>query len=57
MGEPEDVWKERIELLLPYQVNAAAFENAADCAIFMPCLPSYHDAGTEVTARSMKNSA
>ena len=30
--------EERIELLLPYQVNAAALENAADCAIFMHCL-------------------
>ena len=49
--------EERIDLLLPYQVNAAAFENAADCAIFMHCLPSYHDLGTEVGARSMKNSA
>ena len=48
MGEPDSVWKERIELLQPYQVNAAAFENAADCAIFMHCLPSYHDLGTEV---------
>ena len=48
MGEPESVWKERIDLLRPYQVNAAAFENAAEDAIFMHCLPSYHDLKTEV---------
>ena len=48
MGEPESVWKERIDLLSPYQVNQAAFANAADEAIFMHCLPSYHDLKTEV---------
>ena len=48
MGEPESVWKERIDLLLPYQVNEAAFANAAEGAIFMHCLPSYHDLKTEV---------
>ncbi|MCR5719823.1 MAG: ornithine carbamoyltransferase, partial [Lachnospiraceae bacterium] len=48
MGEPEEVWKERIDALLPYQVNAKAFENAKDTAIFMHCLPAYHDLGTEV---------
>lgn len=48
MGEPESVWKERIELLLPYQVSAASFENAAEGAIFMHCLPSYHDLGTQI---------
>ena len=48
MGEPESAWKERIELLLPYQVNASAFAEAAEGALFMHCLPSYHDLNTEV---------
>ena len=48
MGEPEEVWKERIDALLPYQVNKAAMENAKDTAIFMHCLPAYHDLKTEV---------
>jgi ornithine carbamoyltransferase len=48
MGEPEAVWTERIGDLKPYQVNAAAFENAKDSAIFMHCLPAFHDLGTAV---------
>ena len=48
MGEPEEVWEERIKDLLPYQVNAKAFENAKDSAIFMHCLPAYHDLNTKV---------
>lgn len=48
MGEPEAVWEERIKDLLPYQVNAKAFEAAKDTAIFMHCLPAYHDLNTEV---------
>ncbi len=48
MGEPESAWKERIELLLPYQVNASAFAGAAEGALFMHCLPSYHDLNTQV---------
>ena len=48
MGEPEEVWKERIDALLPYQVNKAAMANAKDTAIFMHCLPAYHDLKTEV---------
>ena len=43
MGEPEGVWAERISLLTPYQVNAAVMKNARDTAIFMHCLPSFHD--------------
>ena len=39
MGEPEEVWAERINDLKPYQVNADAFKNAKDSAIFMHCLP------------------
>ena len=48
MGEPEEVWAERINDLLPYQVNAKAFENAKDTAIFMHCLPAFHDLKTGV---------
>ena len=48
MGEPEEVWEERIHDLLPYQVNEAAFANAKDTAIFMHCLPAYHDLNTKV---------
>ncbi len=48
MGEPDEVWAERISDLSPYQVNAKAFENAKDTAIFMHCLPAYHDLNTIV---------
>ena len=48
MGEPEGVWAERISLLTPYQVNAAAMKNARDTAIFMHCLPSFHDTRTTI---------
>ena len=48
MGEPDEVWAERINDLKPYQVNAAAFENAKDTAIFMHCLPAFHDLKTTI---------
>ncbi len=48
MGEPASVWEERITDLLPYQVNEKAFELAKDTAIFMHCLPAYHDLKTKV---------
>ena len=48
MGEPAEVWTERIKDLLPYQVNAKAFEKAKDTAIFMHCLPAFHDRNTKV---------
>ena len=48
MGEPAEVWSERIQDLLPYQVNEKAFEKAKDTAIFMHCLPAYHDRNTRV---------
>ena len=48
MGEPDSVWAERIETLKPYQVNAAAMANAKDTAIFMHCLPAFHDLNTTV---------
>ena len=48
MGEPDEVWESRINLLKPYQINKAAMDNAKPDAIFMHCLPSYHDLGTKV---------
>ena len=48
MGEPTEVWKERIEELKPYQVNAAAMGNAKPTAIFMHCLPAFHDLKTTI---------
>lgn len=48
MGEPEEVWEERIRVLLPYQVNKKVMENAGPQAIFMHCLPAFHDMGTGI---------
>ncbi|MDD7761940.1 MAG: ornithine carbamoyltransferase [Firmicutes bacterium] len=48
MGEPDSVWEERINLLKPYQVNKKAFENASKDAIFLHCLPSFHDLKTTI---------
>jgi len=48
MGEPDEIWAERIEDLLPYQVNKAVMENAGEQAIFLHCLPSFHDLKTEI---------
>ncbi len=46
MGEPDEVWAERIEVLTPYQVNRKVMENAGPEAIFMHCLPAFHDLET-----------
>ncbi len=43
MGEPESVWAERIKDLTPYRVTMDVMKNAKDSAIFLHCLPSYHD--------------
>ncbi len=51
MGEPELVWAERINELSPYQVNETLMKNAGDKAIFMHCLPAYHDKKTEIGKR------
>lgn len=48
MGEPDSVWEERIHALMPYQVNAKVMENCKDTAIFMHCLPAYHDLKTKI---------
>ena len=50
MGELDEVWAERIRLLRPYQVNAAAMANAKPSAVFMHCLPSFHDTKTTIGA-------
>ena len=48
MGEPVEVWKERINDLAPYQVNAQLMAQAGDKAVFMHCLPAFHDHKTIV---------
>ncbi len=48
MGEPVEVWEQRIRELAPYQVNTALMSMAADNAVFMHCLPAYHDLNTGV---------
>ena len=48
MGEPDEVWKERIEDLLPYQVNKAAMDMAGEQCRFMHCLPAFHDLKTTI---------
>jgi len=48
MGEPAEVWKERIEELSPYQVNKAIMEKTGKAeTVFMHCLPSFHDLKTQ----------
>jgi ornithine carbamoyltransferase len=49
MGEPDEVWKERIELLLPYQVNAEKMALTGNPDVkFMHCLPAFHNTDTQV---------
>ncbi|MGN1268552.1 MAG: ornithine carbamoyltransferase [Candidatus Aphodocola sp.] len=48
MGEPDEVWNERIKLLSPYQVNKKIMDNANENAIFLHCLPSFHDLNTTI---------
>ena len=48
MGEPAEVWEERIKDLLPYRVTSDIMENAGPQCIFMHCLPSFHDLNTTI---------
>ena len=48
MGEPTEVWQERINDLSPYQVNKALMQNAKETTVFMHCLPAFHDMKTTV---------
>ena len=48
MGEPEEVWQERIVDLTPYRVTQALMDNAGPQCRFMHCLPAFHDLGTSV---------
>ncbi len=48
MGEPDSVWEERINDLTPYRVTSEAMANAKDTAIFLHCLPAFHDLKTKI---------
>lgn len=48
MGEPEEVWAERIKALSPYKVTKEIMQNAGEHAIFLHCLPAFHDLKTKV---------
>ena len=48
MGEPAEVWKERLHDLMPYQVNKKVMDYAGDNAVFMHCLPAFHDLNTKI---------
>ncbi len=48
MGEPDEVWQERIEQLSPYRITTELMDNAGDGAVFMHCLPAFHDLKTTV---------
>lgn len=50
MGEPAELWAERIKLLEPYRVTKEVMANADPDAIFMHCLPSFHDTNTTIGA-------
>jgi ornithine carbamoyltransferase len=56
MGEPKDVWDERVRLLRPYQVNAALLEKSGNPRVkFMHCLPAFHDPNTTVGREMMEH--
>ena len=48
MGEPDEVWEERIRELTPYKVTKKVMENAGDQAVFLHCLPAFHDLETAI---------
>ncbi|ACV21158.1 Ornithine carbamoyltransferase [Slackia heliotrinireducens] len=51
MGEPDEVWEERIRLLEPYRVTSEVMAQADPDAIFLHCLPSFHDTNTTIGAQ------
>ncbi len=51
MGEPEEIWAQRIHDLLPYQVNKKLMDAAGEQAVFMHCLPSFHNRKTGIGSR------
>ncbi len=56
MGEPKDVWDQRVRLLAPYQVNAGLLEKTGNRAVkFMHCLPAFHDSNTVVGKEIMEH--
>jgi ornithine carbamoyltransferase len=56
MGEPKDVWTERVKVLSPYQVNAALLAKSGNPAVkFMHCLPAFHDTNTVVGREIMEH--
>ena len=48
MGEPDEIWEERLKDLMPYQVNKKLMNIAGEQAIFMHCLPAFHDLKTKI---------
>ncbi len=48
MGEPDEVWAERIKALSPYKVTKQVMENAGEHAVFLHCLPAFHDLKTKI---------
>ena len=48
MGEPDEIWEERLKDLMPYQVNKKLMDIAGEQAIFMHCLPAFHDLKTKI---------
>lgn len=54
MGEPDEVWEERIRELTPYKVTSAVMKNAGEQAIFLHCLPAFHDLKTKIGAEMGK---
>ena len=48
MGEPDEIWEERIRELTPYKVTADVMKNAGEQSIFMHCLPAFHDLKTQI---------
>lgn len=54
MGEPDEVWEERIRELSPYKVTTDVMKNAGEQAIFLHCLPAFHDLKTKIGSEMAK---